>query len=66
VKVTVTPLSGLPKESVTNTWSGTGNGPKTVTLCGVPATVWIAAAAPVEIVKELLSADTSKVPRAVN
>jgi hypothetical protein len=64
--VTETPLSRLLKESVTTTWRGTAKGARTVVLCGVPATVWITAGAPAEIVKGVLCVDAREVADAVS
>ena len=65
-KVTTTPLSGLPAESLTSACSGTAKGASTVVLCGVPPIAWIAAAVPAVIVKALLCADTREVPSAMS
>src|SRR5574341_1471954 len=45
--VTVTPTTGLPKESVTQTASGCGNGLPTIPTCASPphCAIWLAAAA---------------------
>ncbi len=65
-KVTVTPLSGLPAESLTSTCSGTAKGARTVVLCGLPPLTVIVDAVPAVIVNALLCADTSEVPTAVS
>ena len=52
VKVTVTPLTGLLKASLTVACNGVENAVFTVELCGVPATAVMAATAPAMLVRE--------------
>ena len=47
----VTPLSGLPPASLTNTFNGLANGVFTCALCGDPATTVIEPAEPGEFVR---------------
>ena len=55
VKVTVTPPTRLPKESLTVACSCTANAVFTVALCGVPAVAAILFAAPARLVIEKLA-----------
>ena len=52
VKVTVTPLTGLPDASMTVAWRGVANTVLTVVVCGVPPVAAIEAAAPGALVSE--------------
>jgi hypothetical protein len=61
VKLTGTPLTGLPKESLTNACSGVANGAKIVALCGVPALADKTAGTPGDITKAILCAEVRDV-----
>ena len=52
VKVTVAPLTALPKESLAVACSWVANAVLTVALCGVPAVAVMVAAAPAKFVSE--------------
>ena len=58
-KVTVTPLTGLLKESFTVACSCTANAVLTVALCGVPAVAVTLAAAPAKLVNEKFAGDAT-------
>ena len=55
VNVTVAPLTGLLKESLTVACSGAVNAVLTVALCGVPAVAVILAAVPAKLVNKKLA-----------
>lgn len=59
VKVTVTPLTRLLRESFTVAWSGAANAELTATLCGVPEAAVILAAGPAKLVKEKFAVDAT-------
>jgi hypothetical protein len=65
VKVTVTPLTRLPKESLTVACNCTANAVFTVPLCGVPAVAVMLAAAPATLLNVKLACVPTPVTEAV-
>jgi hypothetical protein len=65
VKVTVTPLTGLPPESLTVACSCVANAVLMVALCGVPAVAVMLAAAPARFVREKFAGEATPETEAV-